>query len=83
MVNPYLIKMTEQQKCEKLARAFEKIATKIRDPEISAQLWKLEGSSLQIIISQLGVILNRLSKLESPKSKNSKKEVDEWPDIIS
>lgn len=79
--------LTTKQKCEKLAKMLEIVATKMRDPDLGENIWEMEEPSIQVLVSQVSTLLSAAKKVSSNSTKNKAEakleENEEWPDIIS
>ncbi len=74
--------LTTKQKCEKLARVLETVASKISDPNMGEDIWKSEEPTLQILVAQLSILLKRADKLSKQSDIKNTQIEDDWPDII-
>jgi hypothetical protein len=73
--------MTTKQKCEKLAKALDTVASKLRE-DIGAEVWESEEPAVQALIAQVQVFLKKAILIENKKSSGTSKTLDDWPEFL-
>jgi hypothetical protein len=90
--------MTTKQKCDKLAKVLDTVASKLRE-DIGVQVWENEEPTMQALVAQVHLFLKKamdISANEVPQTTKRRKKTKElkdeeqkeskilndWPDIL-
>lgn len=63
--------MTSKQKCEKLARVLETVASKLREPELGVKIWEENEPTMQALVAQVHMFLKRAMEIDSAELPNT------------
>lgn len=91
--------MTTKQKCEKLAKVLETVASKLRE-DVGTTIWEKEEPTMQALVAQVHLFLKKAMDATSgglphtakrkrkPKDLNKEEEKEyrilhDWPDILT
>ena len=79
--------MTTKQKCEKLAKVLEVVATKLKDESIGVAVWERESPTMIALGANLQIFLKAaidVASAENKKADDAKnsENLDDWPEFI-
>lgn len=63
--------MTTKQKCEKLAKVLETVASKLRDPSLGEEIWQKNEPTMQALVAQVHMFLKKAMEMDTSNLPNT------------